>query len=58
MPINIGNQSFTISVMLHRCGKGERKERGGVWGGVHSNLNQSHLFSFFLFKKFTTPPNV
>ncbi|MFS7928465.1 hypothetical protein Hanom_Chr04g00366981 [Helianthus anomalus] len=26
-----------------------RKERErGVWGGVHSNLNQSHLLPFFL----------
>ncbi|KAJ0469624.1 hypothetical protein HanIR_Chr14g0709951 [Helianthus annuus] len=29
--------------------EGER-EREGVWGGVHSNLNQSHLFPFFYLK--------
>ncbi|KAJ0434110.1 hypothetical protein HanIR_Chr17g0877741 [Helianthus annuus] len=37
------------------AGKGGRRERV-VWGEVHSNLNQSHIFPFFL--KFTTSPNV
>ncbi|MFS7995466.1 hypothetical protein Hanom_Chr12g01118231 [Helianthus anomalus] len=31
------------------AGKGGRRERG-VWGGVHSNFNQSHLFPFFYLK--------
>ncbi|MFS7947371.1 hypothetical protein Hanom_Chr12g01130031 [Helianthus anomalus] len=50
MPINIGNQSFTISVMLHRCGKGERKERGGC--GVGSiPISTNHIFFPFFYLK-------
>ncbi|MFS8030324.1 hypothetical protein Hanom_Chr17g01532671 [Helianthus anomalus] len=35
--------------MEHRFGKREKeREREGIVGGVHSYLNQSHLFPFFL----------
>ncbi|MFS7973211.1 hypothetical protein Hanom_Chr09g00854001 [Helianthus anomalus] len=34
--------------MEHRFGKREKeREREGIVGGVHSYLNQSHIFPFF-----------
>ncbi|KAJ0537011.1 hypothetical protein HanIR_Chr09g0448011 [Helianthus annuus] len=34
--------------MPMRGGRIRERVGGGVWGGVHFNLNQLHLFLFFL----------